>query len=253
MANVVQQADRAGLMTSDHFTVDGTLIEACAYLKTFKRKDGTRKGPDDVDKGNPTVNFHGEKRSNKTHESKTDPEARLIRKSNGTTAKLSFAGHALMENANGLLLDVMVTQATGTSGREAAWDMISQLPGDARITVGADKAYDVRDFVGKLREMKVTPHIAQNKSARRRSAIDDRTTRHRGFAISQRCRKLVEESFGWGKTQGPPKTASTGPAQPPFAPCSPQRAPYAFESALRPGAPGAVPGRGASSTVCGPA
>lgn len=125
-----------------------------------------------------------------------------MRKSNGTTAKLSFAGHALMENANGLLVDVKVTQATGTAEREAAWDMISQLPGDTRITVGADKAYDVKDFVGKLREMKVTPHIAQNKSARRRSAIDDRTTRHPGFAISQRCRKLVEESFGWGKTVG---------------------------------------------------
>lgn len=202
MANVVEQAGRAGLMSSDHFTVDGTLIEACASLKSFKRKDGTSKGPDDDDKGNPTVNFHGEKRSNKTHESTTDGEARLMRKSNGTTAKLSFAGHALMENANGLLVNVMVTQATGTAEREAAWEMISQLPGDARITLGADKAYDVKEFVGKLREMNVTPHIAQNKSARRTSAIDDRTTRHSGFAISQRCRKLVEESFGWGKTVG---------------------------------------------------
>jgi transposase len=202
MANVVQQADRAGLMSSEHFTVDGTLIEACASLKSFKRKDGTSQGPDDDDKGNPTVNFHGEKRSNQTHESKTDREARLMRKSNGTTAKLSFAGHALMENANGLLVDVMVTQATGTAEREAAWGMLSQIPGDARITVGADKAYDVKDFVAKLRDLNVTPHIAQNKSARRSSAIDNRTTRHPGFAISQRCRKLVEESFGWGKTVG---------------------------------------------------
>lgn len=202
MANVVEQAYRAGLMSSEHFTVDGTLIEACASIKSFKRKDGTSKGPDDDDKGNPTVNFHGEKRGNKTHESTTDGEARLMRKSNGTTAKLSFAGHALMENANGLWVDVTVTKATGTAEREAACEMVSHLPRTSRITLGADKAYDVVDFVNKLRTMKVTPHIAQNKHARRSSAIDTRTTRHPGFAISQRCRKLVEEGFGWGKTVG---------------------------------------------------
>ena len=201
--NVVEQARRAGLISAEHFTVDGTLIEAWASLKSFKRKDGTSKGPDDDDKGNPTVDFRGETRGNETHESTTDRDARLYRKSHGTTAKLSYAGHALMENRHGLLVDFAVTRATGTSEREAAMEMVERtLTGSRRVTLAADKGYDTKDFVAGLRLVDVTPHIARNETARRRSTIDARTTRHEGYAVSQRKRKLVEEIFGWAKVVG---------------------------------------------------
>jgi len=199
---VVDQARQARLMSHEHFTVDGTLIEAWASLKSFKKKDAPYDTPPPDDPGNPTVDFRGEKRSNETHESSTDPEARLARKSNGTTSKLSFSAHSLMENRNGLLVDFRVGLATGTAERTVALEMVDQeLAGDRRITLGGDRGYDTRDFVQACRVRNVSPHIAQNTS-NRRSAVDARTTRHAGYAISQRLRKRVEEIFGWMKTIG---------------------------------------------------
>lgn len=201
---IVQRARLMELVSDDHFTVDGTLIEAWASLKSFRRKDDPRPpSDDDDDKGNPTVNFRGEKRSNETHASTTDPEARLARKSNGTTAKLSFAGHVLMENRNGLVIGAMVTQATGIAERVAAGALVTRhLPGQRRITLGADKAYDTQDFIEVMRSQRVTPHVAANDCRRGGSAIDERTTRHPGYELSQRVRKRVEEIFGWMKTVG---------------------------------------------------
>lgn len=204
LKEVVLQAQRADLMSRDHFTVDGSMIEAWASLKSFKRKDGTDddSSPPD-DRGNPTVNFHGEKRSNETHESTTDPEAKLMRKGNGKEAKLSFLAHALMENRNGLIVDLRVSEANGRAEREQALVMVGEtLTGERRVTLGADKGYDTRNFVRECREMKVTPHVAKNEHARRRSAIDQRTSAHPGYAISQRIRKRIEEIFGWMKTVG---------------------------------------------------
>ncbi len=199
---VVEQAKAAGLMSDDHFTVDGTLIDAWASLKSFRPKEEKpedRPPPDD--KGNPTVNFHGEKRSNQTHESKTDPDARLAKKAAGKEAKLSYAQHALMENRNGLLVELLVTQASGTAEREAALEMVNDyLPREQRITLAGDKAFDTRGFIEGCREPNVTPHVAQNLARTSGSAIDGRTTRHPGYAISQRIRKRVEEIFGWTKT-----------------------------------------------------
>jgi transposase len=197
---VVEQARQLDLISDDHFTVDGTLLEACASLKSFKKKDDGDDAPPD-DPGNPTVNFHGEKRSNQTHESTTDPEARLARKGAGKEAKLSYSGHVLMENRNGLVTEVEVKPATGTAEREAALGMMEAVAGGQRVTVGADKAYDTKGFVAQARELNATPHVAQNNNGRR-SAIDGRTTRHEGYAISQRKRKRVEEFFGWMKTVG---------------------------------------------------
>jgi transposase len=199
---VVEQAKTAGLMSREHFTVDGTLIEAWASFKTFKRKDDNNdKGPDDS--GNPTVDFHGEKRSNDTHESTTDPDAKLVRKGKGKEAKLAFAAHAMMENRNGLLVDLRVTSACGTTERDAALTMLDEtLPGENRITLAGDKGYDTKDFVHGCRDRNVSPHVAQNVHKRRRSAIDERTTRHAGYEISARVRKRVEEIFGWFKTVG---------------------------------------------------
>jgi transposase len=201
-ALVVEQARSAGLMSDDHFTVDGTLIEAWASLKSFRPKNQKPKdGPPPDDKGNPTVDFHGEKRSNATHESKTDPDARLARKGSGKEAKLSYAQHALMENRNGLLVELQITEANGTAEREAALSMVNDyLPGERRITLAGDKGYDTRDFVERCQELNVTPQVAQNLERRGGSAIDGRTTRHPGYAISQRIRKRVEEIFGWTKT-----------------------------------------------------
>jgi transposase len=201
-ALVVEQARSAGLMSDDHFTVDGTLIEAWASLKSFRPKNQEPKeGPPPDDKGNPTVDFHGEKRSNATHESKTDPDARLARKGSGKEAKLSYAQHALMENRNGLLVELQITEANGTAEREAALSMVNDyLPGGRRITLAGDKGYDTRDFVERCQELNVTPQVAQNLERRGGSAIDGRTTRHPGYAISQRIRKRVEEIFGWIKT-----------------------------------------------------
>src|SRR5499425_3250126 len=184
-------------MSDEHFTVDGTLIEAWASHKSFRRKDG---------KGNPPeaggdVDFHGEKRKNETHESTTDPDARLFRKSKGSEAKLSYLGHVMMENRNGLLVQTFLTEANGRAERDAALLMAEAIPGCQRVTLGGDKNYDTQEFVRELRGMNITPHIAQNDN-NRRSAIDPRTTRHVGYAVSQRKRKRVEQSFGWMKMVG---------------------------------------------------
>lgn len=199
---IVEQARRAKLMSADHFTVDGKLIESWASLKSFKKKDDSDKTPPD-DPGNPSVNFRGEKRSNATHESTTDPDARLARKGNGKEAKLSYSAHALIENRNGLVVDVEMDTADGHAERRTALRMIDEnLPGRRHITVGADKGYDTRDFVAECRKRNVTPHVSQNVTSRRASNIDARTTRHDGYPISQRIRKRVEEVFGWFKTVG---------------------------------------------------
>src|SRR5204863_7694209 len=183
-----------------HFTVDGTLLEAAASLKSFKSKDEPNEPPPD-DPGNPTVNFHGQKRSNKTHQSTTDPEAMLCRKGKGKEAKLGYAGHLLMENRNGLAVFACVTAATGTAERDAALAFANEISSSGRVTLAGDKNYDTHDFVKDLRALAVTPHVAQNNT-NRRSAIDGRTTRHPGYQISQRKRKRIEEIFGWLKTVG---------------------------------------------------
>jgi hypothetical protein len=198
---VVSEAKRLNLMSDEHFTVDGTLLEACASLKSFKKVDGDGEPPAD-DPGNPTVNFHGESRSNQTHASTTDADALLARKGSGKEAKLSYSGHVLMENRNGLVANAEVLQANGTAERDAALVMIEAIPGDHPVTVGGDKNYDTKDFVAEARNLKATPHVAQNIHARRRSAIDGRTTRHVGYGLSQVKRKRVEEIFGWMKTVG---------------------------------------------------
>jgi transposase len=199
-ALVLEQARKKRLLSSEHFTVDGTLIEAWAGQKSFRRKEAGPPEPPD-DPGNPTVNFHGEKRSNETHQSTTDPESRLYRKGRGQESKLAYLGHVLMENRNGLVVDTRVTPANGRAEREAALEMLGSLEGRRRRTVGADKGYDTRDFVSQARDLTVTPHVAQNTS-RRKSAIDGRTTHPSGYSISQRVRKRVEEIFGWLKTVG---------------------------------------------------
>jgi transposase len=199
--SVVSQAEAAGLLSDEHFTVDGTLLDAWASLKSFRRK-GDRDGSSSAGGShNRSVDFHGEKRCNETHESTTDPDARLYRKGKGKESRLVFMGHALMENRHGLVIDTRLTLATGRAEREAALEMVSTLPGRKRLTVGADKGYDTGDFVDALRELNVTPHVAQNNT-RRRSAIDKRTVRHPGYTVSQRMRKRIEEIFGWIKTVG---------------------------------------------------
>ena len=197
---VVEQARNLDLMSDEHFTVDGTLLEACASLKSFKKIGGGEEPPCD-DPGNPTVDFHGEKRSNQTHESTTDADALLAKKGSGKEAKLSYSGHVLMENRNGLVTDVEVLQANGTAERDAALVMIENIPGDQPVTIGADKGYDTKEFVAEARNMNATPHVTQNNKGRK-SAIDGRTTRYAGYAISQQRRKRVEEIFGWMKTVG---------------------------------------------------
>jgi transposase len=197
---VVEEAQNRDLMSDEHFTVDGTLLEACASLKSFKKVGQETVPPDDP--GNPTVDFHGEQRRNDTHASTTDPDALLARKGKGKEAKLCFSGHVLMENRNGLVVNATVCQATGTAEREAALAMMDELLDKGRVTLGADKNYDTKDFVKDLRDRNVTPHVAQNQNTRRSSAIDGRTTRHDGYQISQQKRKRVEEIFGWLKTIG---------------------------------------------------
>ena len=199
LCQVIAQAQTKGLTSDEHFTVDGTLIEAWASLKSFQRKD-QNPGPPPEDPGNPTVNFHGERRSNDTHESTTDADARLARKGNGKEAKLSYNGNLLTENRNGLIVNTEVFQANGTAERDAALIMLEQLPGTRPATVGADKGYDTRDFVAECRHLHVTPHVAQNVKRNGGSAIDGRTIRHDGYGISQRKRKRIEECFGWLKT-----------------------------------------------------
>jgi transposase len=201
---VVRQADGLGLLSDEHFTVDGTLIEATASLKSFRPKD---KPPSDEpppdDPGNPTVNFHGQRRSNATHQSTTDPEALLAKKGKAKEARLSFMGHALMENRNGLLVDFQLSQATGTAERDMAPKLLDEAceRGFRPRTLGADKSYDTRACVAELRQRQVTPRVAQNATGRR-SAIDGRTTRHVGYATSQCIRKRIQEIFGWMKTVG---------------------------------------------------
>ena len=197
-AAVLAQARQGGLLSDEHFTVDGTLIEAWAGQKSFKRKDQpeTKRPPDEP--GNPSVDFHGERRTNETHQSTTDPDALLARKGKGKESKLSYTGHVLMENRHGLAVNCCVTKATGRAEAEAALAMVEEIPGWQRVTLGADKGYDRKALVQEMREHRVTPHFACKQT----SIIDQRTTRHRGYAISQQKRKRVEEIFGWLKTVG---------------------------------------------------
>ena len=197
-AEVLAQARSHALLSSEHFTVDGTLIEAWAGHKSFKRKDGSDQQAPPDDPGNPTVDFHGEQRSNATHQSTTDPEARLAKKGKGKEAKLSFAGHVLMENRNGIAVNACVTLAEGRAEVESAVAMVEEIPGQHRVTLGADKAYDTKEFVQEMRDHQVTPHVALKAT----TIIDERTTRHPGYVISQQKRKRVEEIFGWLKTVG---------------------------------------------------
>lgn len=198
LQRVITQAKEAQLLSKDHFSVDGTLIDAWASMKSFQPREG---GPNPPVGRNDEVDFHGQRRKNDTHSSKTDPDSRLYRKGKGKESKLCYMGHTLMENRNGLVLDARVTQATGTAEREAAAEMIQNIQGTRRVTVGADKGYDTHGFVSTLRSLGVTPHVAQNNKGRR-SAIDGRTTRHPGYQYSGKVRKRIEEIFGWIKTVG---------------------------------------------------
>jgi transposase len=200
-AEVLDQARAADLLSDEHFSVDGTLIEAWAGQKSFQRKEGGDQTPQD-DPGNPTVDFHGEERSNDTHESTTDPDSRLARKSGGQEAKLAYCGNLIIENRHGLVVDTELLQCNGTAERDAAMLMAERLEGAARVTLGGDKGYDTKDFVKQMRGLNVTPHVAQNLKRNGGSAIDGRTTRHTGYEISQRKRKRIEEVFGWMKTVG---------------------------------------------------
>ncbi len=195
---VLIHADSERLLSDEHFTVDGTLLEAWASQKSFQPRD---QDPPANGGGNPTVNFHGQRRTNATHQSTTDPDARLYKKARGREARLGYLGHVLMEHRSGLIVKTSVTPADGYGERDAALVMIESVPGRQRITVAADKGYDTRDFAAGWRAMQATPHLAQHTTGRR-SAIDTRTTRHPGYAISQQKRKLVEQGFGWMKTIG---------------------------------------------------
>ena len=193
---VVGRARTAGLLSDEHFTVDGTLLDAWASLKSFKHQEEAPTPPPD-DPGNPTVNFHGEARRNDTHQSTTDPDAMLARKGQGKEAKLSYAGHVLLDNRHGLVANVCVTAATGTAERDAAVLLLTESAETG--TVGGDKGFDVASFVAGVRALGITPHVAQKVKS---SAIDGRTTRHAGYAVSQQKRKLIEQVFGWMKTVG---------------------------------------------------
>ena len=195
-AAVTGQAEEARLLSDEHFTVDGTLLEAAASLKSFRQKDAPVPPPDDP--GNPTVNFHGERRSNATHQSTTDPDSRLLRKANGHEAKLQYVGGLLMENRHGLVIQATAVVGSGTAEREVAIAQVTALPPGAK-TVGGDKGFDQRVFVDAVRATGATPHVAAKT---RYSAIDGRTTRHPGYTVSQRLRKRIEEVFGWMKTVG---------------------------------------------------
>ena len=199
LARVVGQARAKGWTSDEHFSVDGTLLEAWASVKSFQPKDQKVSSPPD-DPGNPTVDFRGERRSNHTHASKTDPDALLARKGPGKEAKLSYSGNLLVENRNGLIVSSMVWEATGTAERDAAMAMLQEVPGSGRVTVGGDKGFDTAEFVRECRNMAVTPHVAQNLARRGGSAIDGRTTQPAGYRVSQKKRKRIEECFGWLKT-----------------------------------------------------
>jgi transposase len=197
---VLIHANTARLLSDDHFTVDGTLLEAWASQKSFRPRD---QEPPSAGGSNPSVNFRGQRRRNDTHQSTTDPDARLYKKAHGREARLGYLGHLLMEHRSGLIVNATVTPADGYGERDAALRMVEAVGGRHRITVAGDKAYDTRDFVANLRAMRATPHLAQyGATAWRRSAIDARTTRHPGYALSQQKRKLVEQGFGWMKTIG---------------------------------------------------
>lgn len=208
---VLSLARKQRLLSDEHFTVDGTLVEAWASQKSFQPRTQmqTASSSDSDDPGNPTVNFRGQERKNDTHQSTTDPEATMYRKGSGKEAKLSFMGHVLVENRHSLIVETAFTQASGTAERKAGISMLKKLrrtlsrftgrTKNRRITLGADKAYDTQDFVADLRELLVTPHVAQNDANNRTSAIDGRTTRHKGYQVSQTKRKQVEEGFGWIK------------------------------------------------------
>jgi transposase len=198
MAAVLNQKQVKDLMSAEHFSVDGTQIQAWASMKSFRRKDGDDQ-PASAGR-NGERDFHKEKRTNETHASTTDPDARLYRKGRGKEAKLSYIGHLVMENRNGLVVDACLTRATGTAEPETALAMLADLHGEGRVTVGADKAYDTAGFVAGAREINVTPHVAQNINEHRGSNIDGRTTRHAGYALSQVIRKRIEEANGWIKT-----------------------------------------------------
>jgi len=197
---VLTQARVTAWLSDEHFSVDGTLIEAWASHKSFQRKGQPAPPPDDP--GNPTVNFHGEERRNDTHESTSDPDARLARKSGGHEAKLAYCGNVMIENRHGLVVDTELLRCNGTAERDAAMLMAERVDGTDRITLGADKGYDTHDFVKEMRGMNVTPHVTQNEKRPGGSAIDGRTTRHPGYQVSQRKRKRIEEVFGWIKTVG---------------------------------------------------
>ena len=201
LRRVVRKANKAQLLSNEHFSVDGTLIESWAAVKSMRRRDGSD-GPPGPGR-NPWVNWHGEKRTNETHVSPTDPEAKLFRKGQNQGAKLYYMGHVLMDHRQGLAVDVEVTQANGRAEREAALTMLDRHPSQQQRTVAADKSYDSADFIADCRERGVTPHVAMNVSERRGSAIDARTTRHPGYLASQRLRKRIEECFGWGKDGRP--------------------------------------------------
>ena len=201
-SKVVERARKKRFLSDEHFTVDGTLIEAWASMKSFQPKEDRDTPRDSDSQGgdrNPDVDFHGQTRSNDTHESKTDGDARLYKKSKGAESKLAYLGHVLMENKNGLVVDAEVTLASGTAERDAAKAMVGRLRGKKRRTIGADKGYDAAEFAAALREKNITPHIAARKGGK---SVDGRTTRHEGYAISQKKRKRVEEIFGWAKTVG---------------------------------------------------
>ena len=205
LATLMKLAQVKQLLSSDHFSVDGTLIEAWASMKSFRPKDGSGEPPGPGRNGE--RNFHNEKRSNETHASATDPDAKLYRKASGRESKLCYMGHVLMENRNGLAVDATLTKATGTAEREATLSMLKRRKSKGRITLGADKAYDAAPFIAELRTCKVTPHIAVNGTISRlgkvrKTAMDQRTLRHEGYTISQRCRKRIEEIFGWMKKPG---------------------------------------------------
>jgi len=195
---VLQQIRQRGWVSDEHFSVDGTLLEAWASQKSFQRKDGSGPAGSDADSGNATVDFHAEKRSNQTHQSRSDPEALLAKKGKGKEAKLCYAGHVMIENRHGFVVNTVLTQAYGRAEPDAALWMAEQIPGSQQVSLGADKGYDQAEVVRELRRMKVTPHVAQKQ----RSGLDGRTTRHESYRISQKARKRIEEVFGWMKTIG---------------------------------------------------
>jgi transposase len=202
LERIVAQARAAKLLSGEHFSVDGTLIQAWASQKSFRPRGEKELGPPEGGGRNPTVDYKGTPRSNATHASTSDPDARLYRKGKGCEAKLGYLGHVLMENRHGLVVGAEVTQATGTAEREAAVRMVTEVPGSQRLTLGGDKGYDTAEFVQDLRARCVTPHVAQNTARSGGSALDRRTTRHPGYEVSQKKRKVIEEIFGWSKTVG---------------------------------------------------